>query len=96
MLDAASQPYTRSAGRDSEPYHGGSYMTDDDESNQRLAKLKRDQRARGASDRALEQLLSKGSEQTEEKLANVRATHRLDNRRVLSAVKHLLKKDLDT
>jgi len=70
-------------------------MTDDDESRQRLAKLKRDQRARGAGDRALEQLLSKGSEQTDDKLVSVRATHRLDNRRVLSAVKHLLDKDLD-
>lgn len=70
-------------------------MTEDDESNQRLAKLKRDQHARGAGDRALEQLLSKGSEETEDKLASVKATHRLDNRRVLSAVKHLLDKDLD-
>ena len=70
-------------------------MTEDDASKQRLAKLKRDQRARGAGDRALEQLLSKRSEETEDKLASVKATHRLDNRRVLAAVKHLLDKDLD-
>ena len=46
-------------------------MTDDDESRQRLAKLKQDQRARGAGDRALEQLLSKGLEETADKLASV-------------------------
>ncbi len=73
----------------------GAIITEDDESKRRLSKLKRDQRARSAGDRALEKLLSKGSEETEDKLASVKATHRLDNRRVLSAVKYLLDKDLN-
>ena len=71
-------------------------MAEDDEMGQRLARLKEDQRSRSASRQALEQFLAKGSDSMDDKLASMKVTHRLDNRRVLSAVKHLLDRDLDS
>ena len=71
-------------------------MAEDDEMGQRLARLKEDQRSRNTSRQALEQFLAKGSDSMDDKLASVKITHRLDNRRVLSAVKHLLDRDLDS
>ena len=71
-------------------------MAEDDEMGQRLARLKEDQRSRNTSRQALEQFLAKGSDSMDDKLASVKVTHRLDNRRVLSAVKHLLDRDLDS
>lgn len=70
-------------------------MAAEDEARQRLALLRKDQLSRSAGRRALEQFLSEGSDTTDDKLAGVKLTHRLDKRRVLSAVKHLLDRDLD-
>ena len=70
-------------------------MAGEDEARKRLALLRKDQQSRSAGRRALEQFLSEGSDTTDDKLASVKLTHRLDNRRVLSAVKHLLDRDLD-
>jgi len=70
-------------------------MAGDDEARQRLALLKKDQRNRSAGRRALEQFLSEDSATTDDKIASVKLTHRLDRPRVLSAVKHLLDRDLD-
>lgn len=70
-------------------------MAENDEAEQRLAKLKRDQRARVAGERALDDFLSRDTAAMEDKLASVRTTHRIDKRRVLSAIRHFLDRDLD-
>lgn len=67
-------------------------MTDDDAA-RRLAGLKRDQRARTGNDEALKQLLANGDKTSDDKLATVKAVQKVDQRRVLSAVRHLLDKD---
>ena len=70
-------------------------MAENDEADQRLVKLKRDQRARVAGERALKDFLCKDTGALEDKLASVRTTHRIDKRRVLSAVRHFLDRDHD-
>ena len=70
-------------------------MAGEDEARKRLARLRKDQQSRSAGRRALEQFLSEGSDTPNDKLASVKLAHRLDNRHVLSAVKHLLDRDLD-
>lgn len=70
-------------------------MAENDDAKQRLAKLKQEQRARVAGDRALEDFLCKDTGALEDKLASVRTTHRIDKRRVLSAVRQFLDRDLD-
>ena len=70
-------------------------MAGEDEARKRLALLRKDQQSRSAGRRALEQFLSEGSDTPDDKLASVKLANRLDNRRVLSAVKHLLDRDLD-
>ena len=75
---------------------GETHMAEDTEMGRRLARLKEDQRGRSAGKQALEQFLAQASDSTDDKLASVKVTHRLDNRRVLSAVKHLLDRDLDS
>ena len=75
---------------------GETHMAEDTEMGRRLARLKEDQRGRSAGKRALEQFLAQASDSTDDKLASLKVTHRLDNRRVLSAVKHLLDRDLDS
>ncbi len=67
-------------------------MTDDDAA-RRLAGLKRDQRARTGNDEALKQLLANGDKTSDDKLATVKAVQKVDQRRVLSAFRHLLDKD---
>lgn len=67
-------------------------MTDDD-TRRRLARLKRDQRARSAPDAALQQLLAGKDRSADDKLATVKAVQKTDQRRVLSAVRHLLGDD---
>jgi len=65
----------------------------DDDATRRLAGMKRDQRARAGKDDALRQLLSSGGQTSDDKLATVKVVQKVDQRRVLSAVRHLLDKD---
>ena len=65
----------------------------DDDATRRLAGMKRDQRARTGKDDALRQLLASGGQTSDDKLATVKVVQKVDQRRVLSAVRHLLDKD---
>ena len=67
-------------------------MTEDD-ARRRLNSMKRDQRARTGDDNALRQLLAGGDQTSDDKLATVKVVQKVDQRRVLSAVRHLLDKD---
>ena len=67
-------------------------MTDED-APQRLARLKREQRARSEPEAALKSLLAGGDRSTNDKLATVKAVQKVDRRRVLSAVRHFLDDD---
>jgi hypothetical protein len=67
-------------------------MTDDTSPDQ-LSRLKREQRARSGNDTALKQLLASGDRTVDDKLATVKAVQKVDQRRVLSAVRHLLDDD---
>ena len=59
----------------------------------RLARLKREQRNRSGTESALKQLLASGDRTADDKLATVKAVQKVDQRRVLSAVRHLLDDD---
>ena len=59
----------------------------------RLARLKREQRNRSGTESALKQLLARGDRTADDKLATVKAVQKVDQRRVLSAVRHLLDDD---
>jgi len=65
----------------------------DDDATRRLADMKRDQRARADKDDALRQLLSGSDHTSDDKLATVKVVQKVDQRRVLSAVRYLLDKD---
>ena len=65
----------------------------DDETSRRLDRLKRDQRERSGAESALRHLLTSGNRSADDKLATVKAVQRVDQRRVLSAVRHLLDDD---
>ena len=67
-------------------------MTDDD-ALRRLARLKREQRARSGPETALKNLIAGGDRTSDDKLATVRAVQKVDRRRVLSAVRHFLDDD---
>ena len=64
-------------------------MTDDD-AQRRLARLKREQRARSGPETALKNLIAGGDRTADDKLATVKAVQKVDRRRVLSAVRHFL------
>jgi len=70
----------------------GNVMTDED-APRRLASLKRDQRARSKPETTVKQLLADGDRSADDKLATVKAVQKVDQRRVLSAVRHLLDDD---
>lgn len=65
----------------------------DDETSRRLDRLKRDQRERSGAESALRHLLTSGNRSADDKLATVKAVQKVDQRRVLSAVRHLLDDD---
>ena len=65
----------------------------DDETSRRLDRLKRDQRERSGAESALRNLLTSGNRSADDKLATVKAVQKVDQRRVLSAVRHLLDDD---
>ena len=65
----------------------------DDETSRRLDRLKRDQRERSGAESALRHLLTSGNLSADDKLATVKAVQKVDQRRVLSAVRHLLDDD---
>ncbi len=67
-------------------------MTDDD-AQRRLARLKREQRARSGPETALKHLIAGGDRTADDKLATVKAVQKVDQRRVLSAVRHLIDDD---
>ena len=67
-------------------------MTDDD-ALRRLARLKREQRTRSEPEAALKNLLADSDRTADDKLATVKAVQKVDQRRVLSAVRHLLDRD---
>lgn len=64
-----------------------------DEAPRRLARLKRDQRARSGTESALKQLLGGSDRTANDKIATVKAVQKVDQRRVLSAVRNLLDDD---
>ena len=65
----------------------------DDETSRGLDRLKRDQRERSGAESALRHLLTSGNRSADDKLATVKAVQKVDQRRVLSAVRHLLDDD---
>jgi len=67
-------------------------MTDDD-AQRRLARLKREQRVRSGPETALKNLIAGGDRTADDKLATVKAVQKVDQRRVLSAVRHFLDND---
>lgn len=71
----------------------GSHVMADDDARQRLARLKRDQRARAKPEAALKSLLADEDQTAGDKLATVKAVQKVDQRRVLSAVRRLLDDD---
>ena len=70
-------------------------MPDDrnDDASGRLARLKREQRSRSGTESALKQLLTSGDRTADDKIATVKAVQKIDQRRVLSAVRNLLDDD---
>lgn len=70
-------------------------MPDDrnDDASRRLARLKREQRGRSGTESALNQLLTSGDRTADDKIATVKAVQKVDQRRVLSAVRNLLDDD---
>jgi hypothetical protein len=64
-----------------------------DEAPRRLARLKRDQRARSGTESALKQLLEGSDRTANDKIATVKAVQKVDQRRVLSAFRNLLDDD---
>ena len=63
------------------------------ETPRRLDRLKREQRARSGTESALKQLLDGGNRTANDKIATVKAVQKVDQRRVLSAVRNLLDDD---
>ena len=63
------------------------------EAPRRLARLKRDQRARSGTESALKQLLGGSDRTANDKIATVKAVQKVDQRRVLSAFRNLLDDD---
>ena len=59
----------------------------------RLARLKRDQRARSGTESALKQFLADSDQTANDKIATVKAVQKVDQRRVLSAFRNLLDDD---
>ena len=66
---------------------------DDAEQNERLARLKGAERRRSARQSAIHQMLSKGSDGIEDKVAAVKTVQREDKSRVLSAISGLMGQD---
>ena len=64
-----------------------------DEAPRRLARLKRDQRARSGTENVLKQLLGGSDRTANDKIATVKAVQKVDQRRVLSAFRNLLDDD---